>query len=341
MKAGFVKYLLFCSLIFLCFSTVCPAEPDLDSFMDVKGVRIFRDHAEASKWYITPARPRLARRSDGTPDYGLALYRYLGRRGTSNSGDFWIRGVLTAGVDRIRKSGLTADIRDRLHSAGIKKPDIMTMPVSSSRVSLLFADEQDSRCWAARWRGGMLVLPLGRQHAEILWDAVEAGQTLVSISIEETLAGVRRKEDKWEPSQTSFAWTVPLNLDIASHPGNFQRTDLGARMKFGYTGLDVFCFDFLENLDENLYAKTVEVAIPARGRDLVEEATFKAETGYRSRIRFKLARDLDQPYRYRITKIYKDGSRETGAWQRKTGEAMLDITAYKNKEDAPQEAGND
>ena len=112
-------------------------------------------------------------------------------------------------------------------------------------------------------------------------------------------------------------------------------------MKVGYTGLDVFCFDFIENLEENLYAKIVEVAIPTTGRDLVESITFKEGGEYRSRIEFKLAKDLDQPYRYRILRIYNDGSQKTTPWLEKSGESLLDITAYKNTDDTNDESENE
>jgi hypothetical protein len=68
----------------------------------------------------------------------------------------------------------------------------------------------------------------------------------------------------------------------------------------------------------------------------VERLTFKANGDYRRRIEFKLAKDLDQPYRYRISRIYKDGSKEIGQWREKTGESLLDITAYQNQTDEPE-----
>lgn len=211
------------------------------------------------------------------------------------------------------------------------------MPVSGSRVTLLFADLNESREYGLRWKTGTMVVPLNAQQAEILWNAVEAGQTLVSVSIEETLDGVRKTEDNWEPSDTSFTWVLPVEMDMKTHLEHFQKVDLGGRMKMGYTGLDIFCFDFIENLEENLYAKIVEVAIPTPGRNLIETVTFKDDGEYRSRVEFKLAKDLDQPYRYRISRIWQDGSREAGEWREKEGETLLDITAYRNTDETNDE----
>lgn len=329
--------IVFCGLVLNCVPALCNATPDLDNFSDIQGVRVYADHENAGEFYLSPAPVLLESRSDGTPDYGLSLYRYLGTKASGNTGSFWVRGVLTFGIDRSREPGITSKIRKELRQRGIKSPRLNSMPVSGSRVTLLFADLNESREYGLRWKTGTMVVPLDSQQAEILWDAVEAGQTLVSVSIEETLGGVRKKEDNWEPSDTSLTWVVPVEMDMKTHPEHFQKVDLGGRMKMGYTGLDIFCFDFIENLKENLYAKTVEVAIPTPGRNLIETVTFKDDGEYRSRIEFKLAKDLDQPYRYRISHVWMDGTREVGGWQEKAGETLLDITAYRNTGDSKDE----
>jgi hypothetical protein len=197
----------------------------------------------------------------------------------------------------------------------------------------MFADQEDAWEYGLRFKTGTMVVPLEPRQAEILWQSVVNGQTLVSVSIEETLGGMRKTDDDWEASTTSMGWVVPVEMDMGQHPDHFQKMDLGGRMTMGYTGLDIFCFDFIENLEENLYAKIVEVSIPTTSRNLIETITFKDDGEYRSRIEFKLAKDLDQPYRYRISRIWQDGNREEGAWQEKDGETLLDITAYRNTEE--------
>jgi hypothetical protein len=206
------------------------------------------------------------------------------------------------------------------------------MPVAGAQVRLLFADQGQSWYQGSRWGGDRLILPLDEHMAQVLWDAVHAGQTLVSVAVEERLAGLRRMEDRWQEALADASWTLPIELDMKTYPEKFRRTDLGGRMARGYTGLDVFCFDFLEELDEELYAKVVEVAIPTAGRDLVEEVTFRPDSPYRTRIEFELAKDLDRPYRVRIIRILKDGRREVGEWTEKRGETLLDVTAYREPE---------
>ncbi len=323
------KYLLLILLLIIS-GPDCLAVPNLGAYDDIEGVRIYQDNEKDSVWYLSPARPILNTREDKSPDYGLSLYRYLGRKGTGDSGNFWVKGVLTFGFDRSQGSGLSGKIRKALRTKGINSPRLKSMPVSASKVSLIFADQEQVRETGIRWKTGSMVVPLDKDTAEILWSAVEKGQTLVSVAFEETLTGVLKKEDDWQESTTSLTWTVQIEMDMKAYPDHFSKMDLGGRMKVGYTGLDVFCFDFIENLEENLYAKIVEVAIPTTGRDLVETITFKEGSDYRNRIEFKLAKDLDQPYRYRMIRIFNDGSQKDSPWTEKSGEALLDITAYKN-----------
>ena len=320
-------------LLFVLLPVYAWAAPDLGAYRDIEGVRVFRDHQNPNVWYLAPAPPALGEGADQTPDYGLDIYRYLGRKGTGDQELFWVKGVLSAGLTRDRDAGIPGRIRRALKSQGAADPRLRSIPVSGAQVKLLFADQSQTWTQGSRWSGERLVLPLDRYLAEILWEAVHKGQTLVSFAVEERLAGVRFEEENWVEAETTVSSTLPLELDTQAHPHKFRRTDLGGRMARGYTGVDIFCFDFLEELDEDLYAKIVEIAIPTAGRDLVEEATFRANTDYRTRIDFKLSKDLDLPYRVRITRIFKDGRRDVGPWLEKHGEAMLDVTAYREDDE--------
>ncbi|MFO7964870.1 MAG: hypothetical protein R6U50_13180 [Desulfobacterales bacterium] len=323
----------------VCWAASCRAAPNLDHFYDIQGTRVYRDHEIPSEWYVAPAPPVLRQRTDNTPDYGFALYRYVGRSGTGDSGSFRVRGVLTFGIERFRDSAVSAKIRKALRAKGFRTPRLKSMPVSAVRSTFMFADKSETREYQTRWKSGSIMVFLDAHMAEVLWDAVKAGQIQVSVCIDEELAGVRNREDAWQPSSASQVRTVPVDMDMTAHSDHFQRIDLGERMKVGYTGVDVFCFDFIENLEENLYAKIVEVAIPTTGRELVEAVTFKDNGEYRHRIEFKLAKDLDQPYRYRVSRIFQDGSKQTGPWQEKSGETLLDITAYNYAGGAAEETG--
>ena len=320
-------------LFLLLLPALAQAAPDLTTYRDIEGVRVYRDHIKKNSWYVSPAALRLALREDKTADYALDIFRYHGRKGTSDQGKFLIHAILSITIDRKQPPGRTAAIRKALRKAGIKNPRLTTMPVAGAEIKLMFADQGNSWQQKSRWGGRQLVLPLEPEMAQLLWQAVENEQTLISLSVSEQLAGMRLQDKEWQEAQTTLAWTLPIELDMAAHPGKFRKTDLGGRMSHGYTGIDVFCFDFIEELDPDLYAKVVRVAIPTTGRELIEEVTFRDDGQYRFRIDFKHAKGMDWPYRVQIVQVMRDGSRQTGPWVKKQGESMLDVTAYREPEE--------
>jgi hypothetical protein len=288
------------TLLILWCSGICWAAPNLGEFRDIAGVRVYRDH----------------QRTD------------LGSQATGDRNAFWVRGVLSLNITREWQAKVTAQIRDALTESEGKRPKLRSMPVAEARIRLLFGDLDLSWQQGSRWSGGQVMLPLTPEPAELLWQAAERGQTPLSLTVEEQLAGLRRQGGDWQEEQVSATGTLPVTLDMKTHPDQFRRTSLGGRMVRGYTGIDVFCFDFLENLEPLLYAKTVEVAIPTEGRDLIKELVFRDDGIYRGHIDFELSREIDRPYRFRITRILKNGSRESGSWQEKTGDSLLDVTRY-------------
>ena len=330
-----MKWPLF--LLFLLLHHTANAAPNLDVYQDIQGVRAYQDQQQKNLWYLAPAAPEIGQNQDNTPDYGLDVFRYHGRKGTGDQGSFLVRGILSVAVERKRPSAVTTATRKTLGNSGIKKPRLRSMPVSGAEIKLMFADQGASWQQKSRWTGKQILLPLTPEMTEALWESVENGQTLMSLVVEEQLSGKRLVDKEWQDAEISSSWTLPIEMDMAAHPTKFRKTDLGGRMSHGYTGIDVFCFDFIEELDPNLYAKMVRVAIPTTGRDLIEEITFRDDGQYRFRIDFKYAKGMDWPYRVQIVRIMRDGKRETSPWIKKQGESMLDITAYREPEENSEE----
>jgi hypothetical protein len=325
------------SVLIICFfsAVTAVASPNLDHYQDIEGVRVYKDHQKSNLFYLAPGMPVLETKSDNLPDYFFEIYRYMGRKGTSDSGKFWVKGVLNIGIQSGREKKVTKKIKKKLSQEhNIKYPKLRSMPVVKTDGKLLFSDQEVKWSQGTRWSQKKIIVPLDDTISQILWKAVKAGQTLISVQIEQSLAGVKKdKDNKWGKVNVPISYTLPVKLDKAAYPSLFSQTDLGGRMIKGYTGIDIFCFDFLENLDENLYAKIVEIAIPAPKKPLVESVTFKKKSDYRTRIKFKLAKDLNIGYKVRITRVFLDGKSEEGQWNMRKGEAMLDITDYKDKID--------
>ncbi|WDP90209.1 MAG: hypothetical protein HUN04_11045 [Desulfobacter sp.] len=315
------------------------AAPNLDDYTDINGVRLYRDQAKPAVFYPAPAPPALAKGPAGLPALSFEVFRYHGRKGTGDSGKFRIRGVLSLDIRRERGKKEVKQLKSALKKTfGIKYPKLRSIPVSATRGRMLFSDISLEWSRPGRWPGKRIILPLDEQMSLILWEALEAGPTLLSVEMTEDLAGVKKTGDgEWGKATGTHAATLPVTLDMSAHPSLYRKTELGGRMAMGYTGIDVLCFDFLEELDPTLYSKIVEVAIPTPGTPLTEAITFKEESAPRQRIDFKLAKDLDTAYRVRITRVYTDGRTEKGDWAKREGEAMLDITDYKITEDDEDE----
>ncbi len=330
-----MKWLI--GILFLILPVLAQAAPDLGTYRDLEGVRVYQDHAKKNIWYVSPSDLHMALRQDKTADYALDVFRYHGRSGTSDQGEFLVHGILSIGISREQPPGRSKAIRTALSKAGIKNPRLSTMPVVGADIKLMFADQGKSWQQKSRWGGRQLILPLEPEMTEVLWKAVENGQTLLSLSVSEQLQGMRLIDEEWKEEQTFLAWTLAIDMDMAKHPNKFRKTDLGGRMSHGYTGIDVFCFDFIEELDPDLYAKMIRVAIPTTGRELVEEVTFRDDGKYRFRIDFKHAKGLAWPYRVQIVRVMRDGSKHIGEWIKKQGESMLDVTAYREPEQSSGE----
>ncbi len=317
----------------LVFATNANARPDLDTYVDIEGIRLYRDHLKHNTYYLTPSAPALSVGNDKIPDASLNIYRYLGRKGTSDSGKFWVKGVLSLGFLRDQSKKQLKTIKKILaRNHTVKHPKLRSMPVVKTTGKLIFGDTPVQWSQGSRWSGKRLTLSLDEVTSQVLWEAVNAGHTLISVEMVEILSGVKKnKENQWEDARTETASTLPVTLDKDGYPSKFNQTDLGGKMVKGYTGIDIFCFDFIEQLDDSLYSKIVEVAIPTPGKPLVESITFRRDSDCRTRIQFKLAKDLDSAYRIRITRIYNDGRTVTGPWEKRKGEAMLDITDYKDE----------
>jgi len=301
--------------------------PRLDGFVEIDKTRLFPDHERPGLWYVAPA-PAVLRTVEGRPGYRLDLFRYLGRGGTGDRGRFWARGVLSLRLGRSRQKGEIAALRHALEGAGKRVEKILSVPVAASRIQVLFGDMNATKRAEGGWSEELFTIGLDPVMAQLLWITLQEDSVMIAVSVEDTIEGVVRKKEEWEETSTVLTSTLPVVLDNRTYPDLFEKHDLGGLMKRGYTTLEIFDFDFVDDLVPDLYAEIVEIAIPTRGRPLVKRVQFSREGPYHRSVRFHLAKDLREPYRYRIVEIYRDGRRVAGAWREKEGETMLDVTRY-------------
>jgi hypothetical protein len=324
MKRGVALLLLFAAALW--------ADPRLDDYRDVEGVRLYRDHLRSDTWYLQPAEPVLAER-EGRRDFSFDVYRYLGRKGSGDQGAYWLRGIMTIGIARKRDEWELRRIREALQREGVRDPVLRSLPVTEAVLDFAVADQHLQRRSGGRWSDQAVTIVLDPVMTQLLIAALEEGQGQISLGASETVRGVLPEGKEWREANTTLASALAISIPPEAAPEHLHRFDLGARMRRGYGTIDVFCFDFVEDLEPELYSKIVEVAIPTAGRPLVEKIAFDARSDYRGTVKFRLSKEREQPYRYRITRIGRDGSTHVGEWIKREGEQMLDVTNYKEGDD--------
>lgn len=304
------------------------AAPDVELFLDVEGVRLFRDNMKNTLFHTAPAPVRISSDSEGRPDWHLTLYRYGGRKGTGDSGEFWARGVFTVQLESDYSPAQIQKLRKGIVERGISDPELSNMPVCGTKIRLVSGAVQQEWTHQSFSSHTRLQFLLNPEISSLLWQSYIEGQTQVSIELENCLKGVRKDNQEWSEATTSSTSTTPVEFKKEMLDFHLSKHDLDAQMSRAYTQFDIFCFDFIEETLPELYAINLEIQLKTEGRPLIRRIKFTKKSDYRALVQFPLSKDLDQPYRYRETLIFRDGRKQTSAWKLKEGETMLDITHY-------------
>ncbi|THB72611.1 MAG: hypothetical protein D6B28_05195 [Gammaproteobacteria bacterium] len=336
-----VRWLLF--IVSIVLPVTVFSKPDLSSYLDLKikslekPVRVYRDHKNSRKWYFTPIQVRIG--SENNPGYSLDLMRYKGRKGSGDAQKFWVKSVLHLELDKAHGKSISSLIRKAIKIEGYKITTLKKMPEYGARLRVVMGDLESNWSTYSKWNTKDIAIALSDHMAQILWGSAEKQQQLMSVEVQTKMIGVQRdqhsKVDKdesgWVDDQIFIAETLSVVLDSEKHPERFRRTDLDANIDFGYTGLDVFCFDFLEGNYPELYAILVDIKITHEDRDMIKQLRFDKNSDYRFRIDFGIAKSIDAPYLVRMTYIDKKGIQRQEPWFNKRGELMLDVTRYEVK----------
>ncbi len=310
------------------------AQPDFSIYRQVGDLRAFSDHKDRSIWYLAPPPPRLAVDEDGAPAYSLDIYAYQGRKATGDQGLFWQKIILSLSFERSWPPESKERLRRALRNEFGKGITLKTLPIQGARVRLLFADRVYERHLKVRWRPERLVLPLDDYLGALLWEAAKRGQVLISLDVEEESFGFKRQKDQGlVQTRYSWHWVLPVLFDFNRYPQKFRLHDLGAKLARAYTQIDVFCLDFVEQTLPGLYLTIVEIGFPVRGRLLLKRVRFQEGGDYHQKVIFPLAHEVDKPYRFRIIRIFSDGSTKESPWQERYGERLLDVTFYRNSQE--------
>jgi hypothetical protein len=112
---------------------------------------------------------------------------------------------------------------------------------------------------------------------------------------------------------------------------SLERIDLDLGTPPDYPALRVYCFDFADELRDDLYLKEIEFdAVGVAGGRTGYRVSFSIEdpTETVRSIRFPFAADISEPYRFRVLEILLDGQMQLGEWQvRDNWAAIVDATS--------------
>ena len=137
------------------------------------------------------------------------------------------------------------------------------------------------------------------------------------------------------------AGAIEIGLDVKRFPELMRRVDLNDRAPPGYAALDVYCYDFNNELRPDLAEKRVEIdAEGVSGKRVKLETAFLREQSdlYSASIRFPVAVRLDRPFRYRTREVKLDGMERQSVWrERQSWSEILDVTT-RSKDVTPAKA---
>lgn len=133
------------------------------------------------------------------------------------------------------------------------------------------------------------------------------------------------------------AGAIAITADARQWPDLVRRIDINESVPPGYAALDIYCYDFNNELRPDLYEKQVEIeAQSVTGRPVRRLVAFQRDQAdqYARTLSFTVAVRLDRPYRYRLIEITPEGVTRAGAWQNgRSWTQILDVTGAKTGTD--------
>lgn len=308
----------------------------------VAGERVYRDHSQARLFYLVPASFALQEKN-GVPVFRFALIGYLGSARTQDQGSFQDKGVLAFTVEEEKKPALFEKVRAVLQARHGSAAVLKSMPVADVAARLIYervgaqpasgslamrSGEEEDKKKGQLWQQRVFVLALDDLDSNFFWKAFQEDLLALSLSYSISVDGFRNEEGQMVQAKEEFSGALPIRVSPKKFPALFEQIDLGARLTVGYTHLDVFCFDFVNEEAGDTYSKIVEIRYrDLRGKPVLTQLRFDAGSlEYRRGLDFQYAKALVQGYDYRITEVSKAGEVRVGEWVRDNADSFLDVS---------------
>ncbi len=229
--------------------------------------------------------------------------------------------------------------------------------------------EEDAEKRGAFWKERNFVLKLDQFTAQAFWEAFTEKQSLLSVgygfaakvkadivpelsfsgdsamvaSMKQNIGNELEDVASEDSLNTIVIKTGAFNveIDLEKWPDLMKQVDINEELPPEYPVLDVFCFDFNNEIRDDIYVKRIEIeAVGAANKPVVQKYTFKKSSPdiYARSIKFPYAVRMDRPYKYRLVEVDDEGRVNRTEWiERSEWNEILDITTRKAEENSNSE----
>lgn len=209
------------------------------------------------------------------------------------------------------------------------------------------------------WQERIYTLRLDPHSAQAFEQAFESGRSLLSVGYAYYAYGVNNNpaeldlqgdeglvsEMKQRFSQMAdtiagdsevsarlvLADAFQIIIDTQKYPDLIEKVDINENIPPDYAAVDVYCYDFNNQLRPDLHAKKIEIKAEGVGnQQVVTKVIFRERDAdiYAHNIRFKHSVRMDFPLQYRIIEITKEGNINVFPWKKqKSWSEVLDVTS--------------
>lgn len=315
-------------LIFAGISPAATPDPILNQgrMLDDR-IMIFPDHVSPKVFYYVPVQLKLTRFYD-KPEFFFYKYVYI-KPDSSEETEKMAGGVLAFSVEFGDETGKLKEIMGEEYVFRPVQVESLRCILNLSVLEGEEAREEELARQEFPWTKKNFTLPLSRMTAPYLWEIFEEEKTLgLSLDCEFTYAGFELNEGKYEEAERTDRLAFPVTVSMQEYPDLFQVINLAEKISFNYRRMEVICFDFANEVNQDLMRKTVEIEIEtARGQRDFKRIDFSEESEVQQALEFDIPEKKGGSYRYRITQVFNDGRSLKGEW-RHGDNYYLDVSEY-------------
>lgn len=221
-----------------------------------------------------------------------------------------------------------------------------------------FSEEGKKNSSNSVWNERMYTMTLDNNTSQVFWDAFERKGTILSVGftffskfLNDSLSGIEyvlegtdslaKEFEKYLPQEEvqryeqmsvriikSSAFTI--EADLNQWPDLAEKIDINQLVPSEFPVVEVRCYDFRNELRNDLYGKKIEFIAKAQGGGTTKSYVLFLQTKpgeYVQYVKFKQAVLMSEPLQYRVIEIYQNRPPVEGKWKEtQTWSQLVDIT---------------